>query len=317
MTVEPPRALTDVIKGQGPETPSAPLCRLRDHLMEHHGSAIEAILFYGSCLRSGDDFDGLVDLYVVTSDYRSFYRKWMPAVFNWLLPPNVFYIEVPFQERVVRAKYAVVSTGDFNKGTTAAWFHSYLWGRFAQPSALLYARDSGVRAQIYAALGRAVLTFVARSLPRLPQCFSSEELWTTGLRLSYAAELRSESPERAVAIVEASADYYQQVTHAAAKAIPYLTASRTHPKMYVAEIASHGRLSNQCGWLMRRAQGKLLSVLRLIKGLFTFQGGVDYILWKIERHSGITVEVSPFARRHPLLASWGVFWRLYRRGAFR
>ena len=82
-------------------------------------------------------------------------------------------------------------------------------------------------------------------------------------------------------------------------------------------IASYSRFLNRCGWLVRRAQGKLLSMLRLIKGLFTFHGGLDYILWKIERHSGITVEVSPFAHRHPLLGSWGILWCLYRRGAFR
>ena len=53
----------------------------------------------------------------------------------------------------------------------------------------------------------------------------------------------------------------------------------------------------------------MLSVLRLVKGLFTFEGGFDYVLWKIERHSGVRVEVSPRARRYPLLAGWGVIWR--------
>jgi hypothetical protein len=46
-------------------------------------------------------------------------------------------------------------------------------------------------------------------------------------------------------------------------------------------------------------------------------GGAEYILWKIERHSGVRIELSPFARRHPILAGWGAAWRLYRRGAFR
>lgn len=317
MTMELPSELIEVIKRQSPRSVSAPLSRLRDHLIDHHGNAIEAILFYGSCLRSCDDFDGLVDLYVLTSDYRGFYHRWIPAGFNWLLPPNVFYIEVPYQDRVVRAKYAVLSMGDFTKGTTKAWFHSYLWGRFAQPSALLYTRSPEVRTQIYTAFGRAVLTFVERALPRVPMRFTSRDLWTTGLRLSYAAELRSESTDRAVGIVDASANYYEQVTLAASKALPYLAESQTQPKEYVANIASYSRLLNRFAWLVRRVQGKILSVLRLIKGLFTFHGGLDYILWKIERHSGITVEVSPFARRHPLLASWGVFWRLYRRGAFR
>jgi len=60
-----------------------------------------------------------------------------------------------------------------------------------------------------------------------------------------------------------------------------------------------------------------MSVLRLLKGLFTFEGGLDYIAWKLERHSGQTVEIPDKVRRRPLLHIWGLFWRLYRRGVFR
>ena len=60
-----------------------------------------------------------------------------------------------------------------------------------------------------------------------------------------------------------------------------------------------------------------LPLLRLIKAVFTFEGGVDYALWKIERHSGVTVTVSDRARRHPLIFGWGPLFRLWRRGAFR
>jgi hypothetical protein len=58
-------------------------------------------------------------------------------------------------------------------------------------------------------------------------------------------------------------------------------------------------------------------LLRLAKGAFTFVGGVDYLLWKIERHSGVKTTVTAWQRRHPLLAAPGLAWRLYRRGAFR
>jgi hypothetical protein len=58
-------------------------------------------------------------------------------------------------------------------------------------------------------------------------------------------------------------------------------------------------------------------VLRLLKALFTFKGGIDYVLWKIERHSGVTIEVAPRLRRIPLIGIAVIFWRLYRRGAFR
>lgn len=69
--------------------------------------------------------------------------------------------------------------------------------------------------------------------------------------------------------------------------------------------------------MVRRLLGKTLNVARLIKAAFTFAGGVDYLLWKVERHSGVRIEPTPFLRRHPLLGIWGVAWRLWRRGGFR
>jgi hypothetical protein len=70
-------------------------------------------------------------------------------------------------------------------------------------------------------------------------------------------------------------------------------------------------------WKRRRRLGKTLNLLRIIKGIFTFDGGLDYALWKIKRHSGKTVPVTDWQRRHPLLAAPGLAWRLYRMGAFR
>ena len=64
-------------------------------------------------------------------------------------------------------------------------------------------------------------------------------------------------------------------------------------------------------------QGKLLSVARLLKALVTFEGGLDYIAWKLERHSGVPVDIPDRVRRYPLIFIWGLFWKLYRRGVFR
>jgi len=58
-------------------------------------------------------------------------------------------------------------------------------------------------------------------------------------------------------------------------------------------------------------------VLRLAKAVFTFENGADYLAWKIERHTGVHIEVTPRLRRHPILLSPPVLWRLLRRGAVR
>ena len=59
------------------------------------------------------------------------------------------------------------------------------------------------------------------------------------------------------------------------------------------------------------------SVLRLIKSAFTFEDGATYLAWKIKRHSGVSFELTPWQKRHPILASGTLFWRIYRAGGFR
>ena len=276
------------------------------------------MLIYGSCLRSGDLHDGLVDLYLVVDRYRDFYPGRLKAIANWLLPPNVFYIELQEAGRTVRAKYAVLSRRDLENGTTR-WFHSYLWGRFTQPTAIAWSRDSDASRQARACLAGAVRTFLNRTLPHLPESGSVKTLWQQGLRLSYSAELRVEKPGRADELTAFGEHYYLGMTRLVADSLKFgMTLQHTADDLhYQADIPAVSRLLSRIAWPLRKLQGKLLSVLRLLKALFTFDGGLDYIAWKLERHSGQHIEIPDRVRRWPLIFIWGLFWRLYRRGIFR
>ena len=81
----------------GPE-----LAALGEHLQQRFGAGLAAILFYGSCLRSGDALDGLVDLYLLVDDYRCSGQGLLRRGLNWLLPPNVFYLELPLADGVAQ-----------------------------------------------------------------------------------------------------------------------------------------------------------------------------------------------------------------------
>ena len=311
--------LTDLIAERTPQAFSRELLALRDALLERYNQAVDAMLFYGSCLRSGDALDGLVDLYLVVDDYQKAYRKPLPALFNRLLPPNVYYLEIEVNGNLVRTKYAVISLRDLQRGTSQRWFHSYLWGRFSQPCGLLYSRNEETGRLVLRTLAQAVITFLARALPALPERLDTAQIWKQGLALSYRAELRAEKPERAIHLYESWKDHYQAVTSLAMRELPFdieLEQSASRPQYHV-RIPKHTRMLSRLGWLLRRFQGKILSLLRLIKSTFTFNGGVDYIAWKLERHTGVPIEVTPNMRRHPLIYSWGLVWRLYRRGVFR
>ena len=311
--------LKDQISRQISKPASPAIHALADTLLDTYGEAVQAILFYGSCLRTGDDRGGLVDLYVLVDRYRAAYSKTSLAFLNKLLPPNVFYLEVPHEQRIVRAKYAVLTLDDFTCGTSKRWFHSYIWGRFAQPVGLLYERNRQVANQVRSALAQAVLAFIQRTLPRVPSPFSARELWTIGLRLSYRAELRAERPDKLIRLFGAAPDYYEQITRQALSALSLRVdiQKRDPTYRYSVHIPARARRVSRIDWIVRTWQGKMLSVLRLLKGILTFRGGVDYILWKIERHSGIRVKASPRLKQYPILAACVILWRLYRRGAYR
>jgi hypothetical protein len=70
-------------------------------------------------------------------------------------------------------------------------------------------------------------------------------------------------------------------------------------------------------WRLRSRLGRPLNVLRLLKATFTFDRPLEYVVWKVERHSGERLAVAPWERRFPLLAAPGVYRRLRRRGLLR
>lgn len=292
---------------------------LATQVMRLHGNGSAAVLFYGSCLRRGEaalsDPDSLLDFYLLVDDYRRAYpdRPWI-ARFNRLLPPNVFFVETIIDGVSLRAKYAVISLAQFARGCSPRSRTTALWARFAQPARLVVARDEAARKMLEAACADAVETFIAASLPLVGDRFTAERLWESGFRATYGAELRSErSNDRAILIVAADPDRYDTLT-AASLSDEALTRDAG---LYRNPLAAAARNAGRRAWVRRRLMGKSLNLLRLIKAVFTVEGAVDYALWKVERHAGVRPPVSPWERRHPILASPVLLWRFYRAGAFR
>ena len=304
----------------GPDADKEPILRLLlEQLQLRHHNAIYATLLYGSCLRTGDIYEGLLDLYLICSSYRAAYRRPLLAATNWLLPPNVFYAEVKQNGKTLRGKITLISLHDFQRGCSRAWFQSYIWGRFSQPTRILHSHDQQTRELIEHSLLRAARTLLHNSLPALPQKGTVSGLWEQALSLSYSTELRTERPGRSTELVEHSREFYANVTkhHAPSLGFGFTVYDSDGELSYRSEVAKIQRLSTRLAWSLRQGQGKLLSVTRLVKALFTFEGGLDYIAWKLERHSGESVVIPDKVRRAPLIYMWRFFWNLYRRGVFK
>ena len=286
--------------------------QLLAQIQDRYGAGLLAVLIYGSYLRGKRDT--LLDFYVLLDSYGSMPKAWQ----GWLakaLPPNVYQIQHGSTPDEIRAKYALLTMDRFEYAVRSD-LHSYFWGRFAQPCGILWCRDDSTKQRLVCAVATAAATFTRRVVPTLPDAFSAKDVWTRGLSLSYQCELRSEPPGHAQKLFSFWPDYYTSITAAlAGQGLGFEKAEQEG--IFLNTTGSHTRRKSKASWWIRRVQGKLLSILRLIKAAMTFAGGLDYLLWKIKRHSGVYIEPTSLQRKYPLIFVWPLLWRLYRQGAFQ
>ncbi|MDJ0945181.1 MAG: hypothetical protein QNJ30_17060 [Kiloniellales bacterium] len=297
--------MLDLIARESAADPWPAVEAIAEAAREQQGPGIVAVLFYGSVRRDQDDEGGIIDLYLLAESYAGLRGSWLRRVLNALLPPNVFYLETAFEGRQVRAKYAVITLSQFERAVGPKALLPYFWARFAQPVSLIWSRDEASQARVRAALAQAVETMVRSVWPLFEAPPRSPDFWTRAFTETYHTELRAEKKgRRAQQIYEYHGARYDRLLGAIPEA-------RRGPS------GARARRRAQITWWLRRVLGKACSVLRLMKAAFTFYNGADYLVWKINRHSGVEIELTPWQRRHPILAGWTLIWRLLLRGAVR
>ncbi len=285
--------------------------RMARDLVHRHGDTVTAILFHGSCLRD-EGGRGILDLYVLVDDYRAFHRHPVTALANAVLPPSVGFV-ADVGGAFQGAKVTVISRDQFAARVTADSLDTTVWARFCQPVALVHCRNAGVADWVAQTLSQAAATAVHWAVHLGPAEGRAEDFWTTLFRQTYDVELRVEGPSRAGQLYGFAPARFDATFAALAPA----EVDRLPDGQYRVHLAESRRRQARARWRRRRIAGKILNVVRLTKALFTFDGGVDYIVGKLERHSGQRVALEPWQRRHPLLAAPGLLWSLYRRGVIR
>ena len=294
--------------------------RLAEAIANRVGAATGAVVFYGSCLRGRTD-EGVFDFYVLVDDYASSSPTPALARLGAWLPPNVFYIECPSEdaarEPTLRAKYAVISLDDFRRAASPDAIRTGIWARFCQPALAVFVRDEAVRDALVEICVEAILTAARRVAPLLEAPVTPEEFWQRVFAETYAAELRTESPEAVHTLVSAAPDRYEQVARAALQELADggELSLRSDGERLAVELppAARGRRR----WAFRRRLAKAAYVGQLFKTAFTFGDWLPYALWKVERHTGVHIEPSELQRRHPLIFGWPLLIRVLRLRALR
>ncbi len=257
-----------------------------------------AVLFYGSNLRTGS-LEGVLDFYVL-----------LPGPQKERIWPRVSYREWEHGGETLRAKIATMSLEQFAK---AAGGHSYdttIWARFVQPSALVWQVDVAARDAVIAAVAAAAQTAARLAAALGPVSGTAGEYWRALFQATYRAEFRVEKAGREESILSVNAAHFDGLLPLAWEAGEIAFAQ--NGDRFTPELADPVREDIRRWWQVRQRWGKPLNILRLAKATTTFEGAAAYAAWKLERHTGIALEVTPFREKHPLLAMPGAALELWR-----
>ena len=263
-------------------------------LAQEAGAA--AVLFYGSNLRTGS-LEGVLDFYVL-----------LPGEERAKIWPRVSYHERKSGALTLRAKVATMSLSTFAKAASGGLLDTTIWARFVQPSCLVWQGDDVYREQVVAALASAAATAARLAAALGPATGSADDFWRALFQATYKAEFRVEKAGRENDILSVNEAHFSglfplALDHAGIACLN--ENGRLTPSLTAAER------SRILGWWKKRQRlGKPLNLARLVKASTTFEGATRYAAWKVERHTGMPVEVTPFREKHPILSAPGVLWAL-------
>lgn len=310
MTSAAPDALLDLIRSEQLDPP-ARVHAVMTAIRARHEGRVLGFVYYGSSLRDLDDADKMLDFYVLVDSYSkthgsSLSGRWR-AFTNRLIPPAVYYLEQKTEGVLSTCKYSIITLDEFERRCSDS-FLSQVWGRFSQPCALLDASDTTIEDRILQARANAVRKLARETAPLFDSPATAPEFWGRAFFESYRTELRPESNDgRAREIVARYQARYDTVSAA-------LFGQAVDGHYAVQDYSGNGSARR---WFLRRLIGRPIAAARVLNSAATFDGGIDYVLRKVERHSGVALDVTDAQRKHPVLWSPVLGWKLWRRGAFR
>lgn len=257
-----------------------------------------AVLFYGSNLRTGS-LEGVLDFYVLTPG-EQVEKVW----------PRVSYHERAAGDITLRAKVATMSLKAFGEAAAGELLDTTIWARFVQPSALAWTGDKAAKSDVTTAIADAAKTAARLAAALGPESGTAEDYWRALFQATYQAEFRVEKSGRENDILAVNAGHFAGLLPLALEA-QGIAVSREGERL-TPQLRDAERSNIKDWWAKRRRMGKPLNFVRLLKASTTFDGATRYAAWKIERHTGMPVEVTPFRERHPILAAPGVLFQLWR-----
>jgi hypothetical protein len=283
---------------------------------------IRAVLLFGShMVQASPDRFSAYDLIVVVERYRDFYdalaraglsrrSPTMQALLNRVLAPNVIALAPEGWDGGPVAKIMVVEPEVFARALSPSAPDHFLKGRLVQKVASLYARDAATARWVGDLLQRARAEVLEWTGPFLPDRFTPAEAARRMLETSYGGEVRPEARDRVLDVFQAQRPFLEQT-------MADVLAHAARAGVLVREGDAYRFARVPGGRERRRARryflrSKLRATARWLKHVATFDNWLDYIARKVERRTGMRVEITPWERRLPLLLLWPKVVRVLR-----
>jgi hypothetical protein len=288
--------------------------RIAAFLAPAFGSAAVALLHYGSHAQTAETGpDSAWDFFVIVDDYLAAYRalaaalpRGFPvrrgAILNRILPPNVISITAPDPGDTRLAKCCVLSARDLARACSPRAADHFVRARLFQQTHLLWTRDAAARERVVNAIASARRGTFAWGRPFLPAWFDPKAYGRALLEVSYAGEIRPEAARHVDVLLDAQG----------ATLIPMF-------ETLLARLTADGVLARDGdGYRDLRPPGALArafarvwfvwsktrATLRWLKYVALYDDWLEYVVRKVERRSGVRIELTERERRWPLVFLW-------------
>ena len=275
---------------------------------------MRVVLLYGSwLLNTSPDRHSALDFVVIVDDYRIFYRALkehgelgrsagVMAALSKVLAPNVI-AYVPDDGALGVAKCLVISKADFERALGPAPPDHFLLGRMVQRVGGVRTESDSEASWIRSVIAGAHARVIEWMEPYLIDSFDASGLGRRILEVCYRGELRPESRGRAGKVFEAQAEHFSQALAPGLEAAVSAGALRAlGDDRYELAAASPVWVRRRWRWHFRRSKAR--ATMRWLKHMVTFANWLPYIVRKVERHTGRTIELTRLERTLPLLFLW-------------
>ena len=283
-------------------------------LARSFGDGTVAIIHYGSHAQHSDARrESAFDFFVmVKSIYRDAYESlarsvgtsYTPrtaSVLNRVLPPNVIAVNDEAHVPPLAAKCAVLSLDDLRRACSPNARDHFVRGRLFQYVQLPWARDDEARSAVTDAIIDARVGTFSWGLASLPPTFDAEEYFRALLERSFSGEIRPERGGRIDALLGAQREIVLRVYDALLQQLARERILATSGKVYRLTQPVRALQRLRTGWYFRSS--KVRATARWMKYVVLYDDWLDYVVRKIARRSGVTIELTARERRWPLIFS--------------